>query len=114
VLRSGGGEYGAEWHRTGRQRLKHHSISDVLHTAQWLCGAGYTQPHLMCAYTASAGALAIAAAINHNPKLFQAAVMKGQALPSPPPLCLSTTMADFRFACVLFCVLCSAICGSAE
>jgi oligopeptidase B len=75
-LVSGGSEYGYDWHANGRLNHKQNSITDLMSCATYLVDHGFTTRSLMCAYTASAGALTLAAAINTQPDLFQAAVMK--------------------------------------
>ncbi|MBE2895667.1 S9 family peptidase [Pasteurellaceae bacterium HPA106] len=70
----GGGELGVDWHEQGRKHHKRNSINDTVDVAQALAARFHTT-HLY-ALGESAGALAIAGAINQAPTLFRAVVLQ--------------------------------------
>ena len=70
----GGGELGPAWHHAGRAAHKGRSASDVLAVVRGLQAWGYCDPARTAAQADSAGALALAGALNADPSCFGAVV----------------------------------------
>lgn len=84
----GGGEYGAEWHKAGRQQNKPNSWKDFIACAEYLIKEKYTSPRHLGINGGSAGGILISNAIAVRPELFRAAII-GSGLNNP--LRLETT-----------------------
>ncbi|KAG9154586.1 hypothetical protein Leryth_017343 [Lithospermum erythrorhizon] len=72
----GGGGGGKKWHHDGRCRNKLNSIKDYISCAEFLIARGIVQENKLAGWGYSAGGLMVASAINLNPNLFRAAVLK--------------------------------------
>lgn len=72
----GGGEGGKKWYREGSRENKRNSIDDYMACATELIGKGWTKEGWVAGNGSSAGALLVAAALNQNPQLFGAVVLK--------------------------------------
>ena len=70
----GGGELGHAWHHAGRATNKGRSASDLLAVVRGLQAWGYCDPARTAAQADSAGALALAGALNADPSRFGAVV----------------------------------------
>jgi hypothetical protein len=68
------------WHAAGRQLLKRNSVADLLACARWLVSSGAAARGRVAGHAASAGCLALAAALNEDPGLFGAAVLEAPFL----------------------------------
>lgn len=66
----GGGELGPAWHDAARGVHKPRTIDDLLACARYLVNAGWTTQSELVLRGASAGGLAVAAAVNREPELF--------------------------------------------
>lgn len=71
----GGGEYGEEWHKQGKDQTKPNTWLDFLACAHYLIDKQYTSPPYLAAVGASAGAIPIGRAITEQPELFAAAIV---------------------------------------
>ncbi len=85
----GGGEYGAEWHRAGRQQNKPNSWKDFIACAEYLIKEKYTSPRHLGVNGGSAGGILITNAIAERPELFGAAIISAGL---NNPLRLETTV----------------------
>ena len=87
----GGGELGPAWHHAGRAAHKGRSASDVLAVVRGLQAWGYCDPARTAAQADSAGALALAGALNADPSRFGAVVRaappRRRAAPAAPAAC---------------------------
>lgn len=72
----GGGELGKAWHAAGKLQYKENSFHDFLACAHFLVREGYSSPDLLAAKGTSAGGLLVGAAVNMEPELFRALVLK--------------------------------------
>lgn len=72
----GGGGRGKKWHHDGRCRNKLNSIKDYISCAKFLITRGIVQEDKLAGWGHGAGGLMVASAINLNPNLFRAAVLK--------------------------------------
>ncbi|MGX5915509.1 prolyl oligopeptidase family serine peptidase [Aliidiomarina sp. Khilg15.8] len=70
----GGGEYGEDWHASGRGSAKQHAIDDFIAAAEYLIEEDYTQPSQLGIQGSGHGALLVGAAITQRPQLFAAAL----------------------------------------
>ena len=70
----GGGEYGEEWHQTGRLTRKQDVFDDFIACAQHLIERKYTAPAHLAAIGGSNGGLLMGAAFTQRPDLFRAVV----------------------------------------
>lgn len=70
----GGGEYGEDWHRSGRLTRKQNVFDDFLACARRLIEAGYTRPARLAIEGGSNGGLLMGAAFTQRPDLFGAVV----------------------------------------
>lgn len=70
----GGGEFGEEWHRGGKQQTKLNTVFDTIACAQYLVDQRYTNPSKLALQGASAGGLVVGGAIEWRPDLFGAAI----------------------------------------
>jgi prolyl oligopeptidase len=71
----GGGEFGADWHNSGRvlTGTKQNTVSDFIACAEYLIAQGYTSPAKLAGTGRSAGGITIGGAITQRPELFAAA-----------------------------------------
>ncbi|KAF9608832.1 hypothetical protein IFM89_011870 [Coptis chinensis] len=72
----GGGGRGKRWHHDGRRMKKHNSIKDYISSAKYLVQNEIVHPDKLAGWGYSAGGLLVACAINTEPDLFRAAVLK--------------------------------------
>ncbi|KAK9676062.1 hypothetical protein RND81_11G051300 [Saponaria officinalis] len=72
----GGGGSDPSWHQLGRGANKMNSVHDYVSCAKYLVNKGYAQKGKLAAVGYSAGSLLVGAAINSNPALFSAAILK--------------------------------------
>ena len=70
----GGGEYGEDWHRAGKEDTKANTWRDFIACAEFLVKGGYTSPAHLGGTGTSAGGILIGRAITERPDLFRAAV----------------------------------------
>lgn len=70
----GGGEYGEDWHNSGRKLTKQHTIDDFIACAEYLIAHKYTSPSKLAGEGTSAGGITIGGAITQRPDLFAAAL----------------------------------------
>lgn len=70
----GGGEYGGEWHRAGRQSLKRNTVLDFLAAAEFVVRYGFTNPRRLAIAGTGAGGIPVGAALVRRPELFAAAI----------------------------------------
>lgn len=66
----GGGELGAEWHRSAMKATKHLSWEDFIACAQWLVANGYARTDRLVAEGGSAGGLLVGRVMTERPDLF--------------------------------------------
>ena len=71
----GGGEYGAEWHKSGFQKTKPNTWKDFIACAEYLIAEKYTAPRHLGIIGGSAGGILIGNAIATRPELFGAAII---------------------------------------
>ncbi|PIA52390.1 hypothetical protein AQUCO_01000335v1, partial [Aquilegia coerulea] len=72
----GGGGRGKRWHHDGRGTKKLNSIQDYISCAKFLVKREIVNPNKLAGWGYSAGGLLVASAINTEPDLFRAAVLK--------------------------------------
>lgn len=72
----GGGEYGPEWHQSGRMQSKPNTWLDLIATTQYLIDEGYTSPEHVAPMGGSAGGILVGRSITTRPDLFGAAVIQ--------------------------------------
>ena len=70
----GGGEYGEDWHRAGKEETKPNTWKDFIACAEYLIKQGYTSPEHLAGSGTSAGGILVGRAITERPDLFRAAV----------------------------------------
>ncbi len=71
----GGGEYGSNWWKAGKNLNKKNAIYDFINAAEYLIKEGYTKPKKIAATGGSHGGMVVAASIIKQPELFGAAVI---------------------------------------
>jgi prolyl oligopeptidase len=76
----GGGEFGQEWHDSGRKQSRQNSLDDFIAAAEWLCSHGITTPDRLAAFGGSNAGLVVAATMTQRPKLFAAVLCIGPLL----------------------------------
>ncbi|MCL7039468.1 hypothetical protein MKW94_021649 [Papaver nudicaule] len=72
----GGGGKGTKWHHDGRRTKKQNAIKDYISCAKFLLDKEIVHHNRLGAWGYSAGGLLVASAINLQPDLFRAAVLK--------------------------------------
>jgi protease II len=72
----GGGGGDSSWHKSGSGLHKQNSVYDFLSCADYLVNESYIHRDRLGAIGYSAGCLVVGAAINMNPDLFRAAILK--------------------------------------
>ncbi|RZC45284.1 hypothetical protein C5167_038231 [Papaver somniferum] len=72
----GGGGKGTKWHLDGRRTKKQNGINDYISCAKFLLDKEIVHQNRLGAWGYSAGGLLVASAINMQPDLFRAAVLK--------------------------------------
>ncbi|WCJ26328.1 Prolyl oligopeptidase family protein [Euphorbia peplus] len=72
----GGGEGDLSWHKSGSGLNKLNSMYDFISCGDYLINEGYVHKDKLNAIGYSAGGLLVGAAINMNPSLFRAAILK--------------------------------------
>jgi len=70
----GGGEFGQQWHDSGRRERKQNCFDDFYAAGEKLIELGYTRPERLACKGGSNGGLLIGAAVVQRPDLFQAAL----------------------------------------
>lgn len=75
-VRGGGGGDDVSWHKRGSGMNKLNSIYDFVSCGEYLIKEGYVCKNQLGAIGHSAGGFLVAAAINMNPELFRAAILK--------------------------------------
>jgi prolyl oligopeptidase len=70
----GGGEYGDDWHTAGNLTRKQNVFDDFIACAEFLIGAGYTNPDKLAVEGGSNGGLLMGAALTQRPDSFRAVV----------------------------------------
>lgn len=70
----GGGEFGAEWHRTGKRHNRQNAFDDFVAAAEWLTADGLTTPQRIAIGGMSNGGLLVGAALTQRPELFRVVV----------------------------------------
>jgi prolyl oligopeptidase len=70
----GGGEYGEEWHRAGKEKTKPNTWKDFIACAQYLIDLKHTSPAHLAGRGGNAGGILIGNAITERPDLFGAAI----------------------------------------
>ncbi len=70
----GGGEFGSEWHDSGRLQNKQNGFDDFIAAAEHLVASGYSSPEHIGIGGGSNGGLLVGAVMSQRPELFGAAV----------------------------------------
>jgi prolyl oligopeptidase len=70
----GGGEEGAQWHRSGRGENKQNTFDDFTAAADHLAATGWTRPDQLAIMGGSNGGLLVGAALTQHPEKYAAAV----------------------------------------
>ncbi|MCB0919200.1 MAG: S9 family peptidase [Actinobacteria bacterium] len=70
----GGGEEGEAWHRAGMLANKQNVFDDFHAAAEFLIGAGLTEPEQLCISGGSNGGLLVGAAVVQRPELYGAVI----------------------------------------
>src|SRR5262249_45896224 len=70
----GGGEYGRDWHASGRLASKQNVFDDFAACARWLSASGWSRPARIAMHGGSNGGLLVGACLTQHPELFGAAV----------------------------------------
>ncbi|KAG8346758.1 Prolyl oligopeptidase N terminal beta propeller domain [Trypanosoma vivax] len=70
----GGGEYGEEWHDSGRKANKQNCFTDFIEAAKFLHSNGYGSPQTTTIMGGSNGGLLVAATVNQAPELFRSVI----------------------------------------
>ncbi len=70
----GGGEYGKEWHNSGRLKNKQNVFDDFIAAAEWLIENKYTRSERLAIGGGSNGGLLVGACMTQRPELFGAAL----------------------------------------
>jgi prolyl oligopeptidase len=70
----GGGEYGKDWHDSGRLANKQNVFDDFCACARWLTSSGWSRPGRIAINGGSNGGLLVGACLSQHPELFGAAV----------------------------------------
>ena len=71
----GGGEYGEDWHKQGKEQTKPNTWLDFIACANYLIDKKYTSSSYLAAVGASAGAIPVGRAVEGQPDLFAAAII---------------------------------------
>lgn len=66
----GGGEFGTQWHRAGREMNKRHTFEDFVAAAEHVIERGYAADDRLVAWGQSNGGLTVGAAVTMRPDLF--------------------------------------------
>ena len=72
----GGGEYGEDWHLSGKLLTKNHTWEDFIACGQYLVDNRYTSPAHLAGEGTSAGGITIGRAITARPDLWGAALIR--------------------------------------
>ncbi len=70
----GGSEFGIEWYNAAKRRNRQTAYDDFLGAAEWLIGAGRTNPEKLAIFGGSNSGLLVGAALTQRPDLFRAVV----------------------------------------
>jgi prolyl oligopeptidase len=76
----GGGEFGDEWHASGKRHNRHNPIDDFIAAAEWLVERKYTTPERIAIGGGSNAGLLVGAVLTRRPELFRAAIVLGPLL----------------------------------
>jgi prolyl oligopeptidase len=71
----GGGEFGKDWHESGRKATKPNTWKDFIACCEYLVKKGYTSPARLAGQGGSAGGILIGRSITDRPDLFAAAII---------------------------------------